>query len=69
MESTPVCSIGHDRACFTQNLLQNSTPSAFFFFLALASTHFYKSSFDVSSGLDALERMEEKETALLVTLG
>lgn len=41
----------------------------FFFFLALASTHFYKSSFDVSSGLDALERMEEKETALLVTLG
>lgn len=68
MELTPLCSKGNDRAGFTQILLQNSTPSALFS-LAFASTHFYKSSFDVSSGLDALERMGEKETALLVTLG
>lgn len=68
MELTPVCSKGSDRACFTQNLLQNPPPSALCF-LALASSHFHKSSFDVSSGLNALERMGEKETALLVTLG
>lgn len=68
MELTPICSKGKDRACFIHNLLQNLTPSVQFFF-ALAPTYFQKSSFEVCSGSDALERMGQKETALLVTLG